>query len=119
MNKKEFKNKIEHWKKGDYVLVYSFNYDRATKTNGEIIKYIENQDKEIGRLKEDNEYLNKVNIELSVEKNRLNNIINELEKWVKEDKECFETQFYMGRCVNFQCILDKLQELKGDKSNDN
>ena len=27
--------------------------------------------------KEDNEYLNKVNIELSAEKNRLNNIINE------------------------------------------
>ena len=31
---------------------------------------------EIERLKEDNEYLNKVNIELSIEKNRLNNIIN-------------------------------------------
>jgi len=44
---------------------------------------------------------------------RLNNIISELEKWVKEDNACFETQFYMGRCVNFQCILDKLQELKG------
>ena len=32
--------------------------------------------KEIERLKEDNEYLNKVNVELSTEKNRLNNIIN-------------------------------------------
>ena len=30
---------------------------------------------EIERLKEDNEYLNKVNVELSTEKNRLNNII--------------------------------------------
>lgn len=76
-------------------------------------KKIAEKDKEIERLKEDNEYLNKVNIELSTEKNRLNNIIDELEKWVKEDKECFETQFYMGRCVNFQCILDKIQELKG------
>ena len=46
---------------------------------------------------------------------RLNNIINELEKWVKEDNTCFETQFAMGRCVNFQCILDKLQELKGSE----
>ena len=57
-------------------------------------------------------------MEANIEIERLNNIINELEKWVKEDKECFETQFYMGRCVNFQCILDKLQELKGDSSND-
>lgn len=41
----------------------------------EITKDLE---QEIERLKEDNEYLNKVNIELSTEKNRLNNIINEI-----------------------------------------
>ena len=38
---------------------------------------------EIERLNEDNEYLNKVNIELSTEKNRLNNIINKIKKAVK------------------------------------
>ena len=74
--------------------IATLNYDNVTK-------YLENQ-----------------NLEQQEEIERLNNIINELEKWVKEDKECFETQFYMGRCVNFQCILDKLKELKGDSSNE-
>ena len=48
--------------------------DKLQKRNKELKQEIE-------RLKEDNEYLNKVNIELSTEKNRLNNIINKaLEK---------------------------------------
>lgn len=72
---------------------------------------LEHKDKEIERLKEDNEYLNKVNIELSTEKNRLNNIINELEKYIGAEWYCFDNE-----SVEFEVakdILNKLQELKG------
>ena len=44
---------------------------------------------------------------------RLNNIINELEKWLKEDKEYAMNNFECGRCFNMFNILDKLKELKG------
>ena len=52
---------------------------------------------------------------------RLNNIINELEKWLndltilKTDK-FGEVRFY--DMVKIQAILDKLNELKGDSSNE-
>ena len=45
---------------------------------------------------------------LKQEIERLNNIINELEKWLYERSEF----------TNFGVIIDKLQELKGDSSND-
>lgn len=88
----------------EYEIIFVIEKGRAIKNNktGKIyyseFEIIEEKNKEIERL---------------------NNIINELEKWIKEDNICFETQFYMGRCVNFQCILDKLQELKGSGSNGN
>ena len=44
---------------------------------------------------------------------RLNNIINELEKWVKEDTEKSMMTMETGRAFNMFDILDKLQELKG------
>ena len=46
---------------------------------------------------------------------RLNNIINELEKWLKEDKEYAMNNFECGRCFNMFDILNKLQELKEGK----
>lgn len=63
----------------------------------EILDLIESQKQEIKRLKEDNEYLNKVNIELSTEKNRLNNIIKngineELRKELDEILKCNQAQ---------------------------
>ena len=64
-------------------------------------------------------YIKKEIEELQEEIDRLNNIINELEKWCKEDETCFELDFYMGRCVNYQNILDKIQELKEKISNGN
>lgn len=39
---------------------------------------------EIERLKNDNEYLNQVNIELSTEKNRLNNLLKETSQTLSE-----------------------------------
>jgi hypothetical protein len=43
---------------------------------------IDTKDKEIERLKDDNKYLNKVNIELSSEKNRLKSIIKEVREYI-------------------------------------
>ena len=77
---------------------------------------------EIERLKDDNKYLNKVNIELSSENQRLNNIINELEKWVVESIEKYTEDYldwkydrnvYLAGSKKLQNVLDKLQELKG------
>ena len=50
---------------------------------------------------------------------RLNNIINELEKWLKEKQDltcgCGITPEYIYAYEN---CLEKLQELKGDSSNE-
>lgn len=82
----------------------------------EVYDELERALKEIERLKEDNEYLNKVNIELSTEKNRLNNIINELVKFMDEDYEYYEKYGYaeQGHAMGqISRIKNKLQELKG------
>lgn len=49
---------------------------------------------------------------LQKENKKLKDNWNKLKEWVRKDNNCFETLFYMGRCVNFQCILDKMQELE-------
>lgn len=46
---------------------------------------------------------------------RLNNIIDELEKWLKEDKEYAMNNFECGRCFNMFDILNKLKQLKEGK----
>lgn len=66
----------------------------------EFIEYLQNQDKEIERL---------------------NNIINELEKWLNEriclnkfDKDYINGMTFVGVNLGmYQMFLDKLQELKG------
>ena len=50
---------------------------------------------------------------------RLNNIINELEEWLK--KEIFDLNGdydYEGVVSGYENVLNKLQELKGDGSNE-
>ena len=61
---------------------------------------LEEKDKEIERLKEVEKEHQKLNGELREEIERLNNIINELEKWAED-----------YRFANI--FKDKLQELKG------
>ena len=86
-----------------------------------IIDLIKSKDKEIERLnniikglREERDYLfNKTTTESNYEIDRLNNIINELEKWAKEELE----QPNLASC-GARCMLDKLQELKGDGSNE-
>ena len=61
------------------------------------------------------------NYEQSKEIERLNNIINELEKYIEEsykyNSKCLSTIFE-ARAFEDNKILDKLQELKGDGSNE-
>ena len=52
---------------------------------------------------------------ITSENKRLNNIINELEKWLEEDEEKAMNNFECGRCFNMYHILDKIKELRGDK----
>lgn len=52
------------------------------------------------------------NIQLKQENQKLNKIIDELERWLKEDEEKAATTWEMGRCFNMFDILNKLTELK-------
>ena len=73
-----------------------------------ILKEIENLHKIIdGMIDNEEEYC--------LENNRLNNIINELEKWLK--KEIFDLNGdydYEGVVSGYENVLNKLQELKGE-----
>lgn len=60
---------------------------------------------------EANELLNYIT-NLQEENQKLNKIIDELEKWLKEDKEKSAITFEMGKCFNMFDILNKLTELK-------
>ena len=62
-----------------------------------------------------NEQHRKINGELRKEIERLNNIINELEKYIKES--CWKDDWGV-ESIYVKTLLDKLQELKGDGSND-
>jgi len=83
----------------------------------DLLNTIEEYEKEIERLKEDNEYLNKTNIELSTEKNRLNNIINEFEeelKWQRKVCLSLNEAFMVSR---IDILINCLQELKKKEVN--
>lgn len=100
---------------GDIETTEKVEYEDLLKNYYEKMEIIEKQDKEIERLKEDNEYLNKVNIELSTEKNRLNNIINELEEELDRGYlTLFEHELVPGREL-ITNIKNYLQELKGSE----
>ena len=87
------------------------------------LKMYEEEVKEIERLKEDNEYLNKVNIELSTEKNRLNNIIKRLEEFIEKETEIYTLEltekntnalsYSLPIKAVYKEIYNVLQELKG------
>ena len=70
--------------------------------------------------------LNKLNKQLEKENKRLNNIINELEKWLEEQKDFIEEMNYIQTIKeikmehkimfnDYQNVLDKLRELKENK----
>ena len=83
----------------------------------DLLNTIEEYEKEIERLKEDNEYLNKTNIELSTEKNRLNNIINEFEeelKWQRKVCLSLNEAFMVSR---IDILINCLPELKKKEVN--
>ena len=53
-------------------------------------------------------------MEIADERDRLNNIINELEKYIKES--CWKDDWGV-ESIYVETLLNKLQELKGDESN--
>ena len=56
-----------------------------------------------------------MNIEKDEEIERLNNIIDELEKWLEEDENEAMITFETGRCFNYHDIINKIEILKGGK----
>ena len=83
-------------------------------------------EQEIKRLKEEYVMLQNASDEVEEEKDkeigRLNNIINELEKWLGESIEKhtedyldwkYDRNVYLAGSKKLQNVLDKLQELKG------
>ena len=62
----------------------------------------------------------KINAEQEVE--RLNNIINELEKWLEEQRDYYYENYYYSdfNAYGSKCddVLDKIKELKGSESNE-
>ena len=84
-------------------------------------KIIEENYKEIERLTKVEQEHQILNGMLRKENDRLNNIINELEKWLNEkiclnknDKDYINSMTFVGVNLQmYQMFLDKLQELKG------
>lgn len=87
---------------------------------GTLNKQLEEKDKEIDRLNKEYERIynencklreehNITDIKLLDENNRLKNIIDELEKWLKKEHENGYEVYYL---MAIQDILDKLKELK-------
>ena len=79
-----------------------------------LVNLLQKKDKKIERLKNINEEHRILNGKLRVENNRLNNIINELEKWLEERLEKLDINGYDDDVFNgIELALYKLQELKG------
>jgi hypothetical protein len=53
--------------------------------------------------------------ELEQEINRLNNIINKLEKWLKDNIEYGDDDYYDMKAMGVESALNKLKELKENK----
>ena len=69
----------------------------------------------IENIKGEDYVLFKDYLELDKEIERLNNIINELEKYIKES--CWKDSWGVDT-IYVNALLNKLQELKGDSSNE-
>ena len=106
---KELKQKIEYYE--------NFEINKTIdKIRVENNKRFKEQQKELESLKQINKEHQRINGELRVENDRLNNIINELENFMDEDYEYYkkygsaEQGCAMGQ---IRRIKNKLQELKG------
>ena len=88
--------------------IFSLEYDKETLRD-----MVLDLQKENCNLHNSNELLENAIHTLQDKNERLNNIINELEKWLEEDTEKSMMTMETGRSFNMFDILDKLQELKG------
>lgn len=98
------------------------------KQDRDLLNYITNLQEENKKLEKNynriynencklREQHNITDISLLDENQKLNKIIDELEKWLKEDEEKSANTWEMGRCFNVFDILDKLTELKKTRWN--
>ena len=69
----------------------------------------------VKELKYFNDILEQQNLDKAKEIERLNNIINELEKWLEDYIKLFDEPDMLEEqtCEDLKEVLDKLQELKG------
>lgn len=107
---------------------YLMEHDEITY----LLEHIEEKDKKIERLKngycelkvkcnngecdctnEEYDGMVESNIKLSLEVERLNNIINELEKWLNTQMRLV----FLNEAGHYKLVLDKLKELKEGKDN--
>ena len=89
--------------------IFSLEYDKETLRD-----MVLDLQKENCNLHNSNELLENAIHTLQDKNERLNNIINELEKWLEERLEKFDISGYDDDVFNgIELALDKLQELKG------
>ena len=105
------------------------SYERLVERNTELVDENKEKDREIERLNTDKEQLNSLVNSCQEEIRRLNNIINELEESLKDDKEEYKkdldietkelyNEYWRGYSICADKNLEYLQELKGSGSND-
>lgn len=110
MNEEEFLNRLIN------KIAKEFGYDAASTLKLIVMtkdKQVEQLNKEYERIYNENcklrEEHNITDIKLLDENNRLKNIIDELEKWLKKEHENGYEVYYL---MAIQDILDKLKALK-------
>lgn len=102
-------------KEENQAIIKALNMYGRVPEQWELLNEIERLNEDNKRLKEDNEYLNKVNIELFTEKNRLNNIINELEdNIVGKINVLYQVRGQSNAIQELSILLRQLRELKGE-----
>ena len=69
-------------------------------------------------LEDEIDYADMTEEEYKKEIERLNNIINELEKYIKNNKVAIGIKKNSNYAIPVEYVLDKLQELKGSESNE-
>ena len=109
-------------------MISKWKYNYTDEEKGMALT-IQNLKQEIDKLVDANEDINRefsqYKYESKKEIERLNNIINEFEKWLVESIEKhtedyldwkYDKNVYLAGSEKLQNVLDKLQELKGDNN---
>lgn len=116
MNDKEFIQKYEELLNSGYCECNELNC-LDNNSPRKILTIMKEQQKENNNLKTSLDEAQEVFADYKRENERLNNIINELEKYIKENSIYYNTSDGCQWVDQFK-VLDKLKELKGSDNND-